>query len=116
MPNGRWTNPSQPQTLVIAVFLLYVQAAFGVIGLLQLGIASVVRTPLLLAALGIQIGGGVAAGKAIADERRWGYSLGLVVAFTPFVISFLATHGNPFGADFITQILPSSRNGKPLHG
>ena len=31
METRRWTNPSQPQTLQIAVFLLYIDAFFGVI-------------------------------------------------------------------------------------
>ena len=62
-------NPSQPQTLQIGVFLLYINAAFGILfsGL----------HPLLLL-LG---GAGVAAGYGIANERKWGYGLGVGVAF-----------------------------------
>src|SRR5437762_895098 len=37
MQTARWTNPSQPQTLVIAVFLLYINAAFAVLDLLRFG-------------------------------------------------------------------------------
>jgi hypothetical protein len=31
METRRWTNPSQPQTLQIAVFLLYANAVLGVL-------------------------------------------------------------------------------------
>src|SRR2546423_1401107 len=61
----RWTNPSQPQTLQIAVFLLYINAFFALLG----GLFSPIG--LLLVA------GGVGAGFGIANERKWGYGLGL---------------------------------------
>lgn len=69
METRRWTNPSQPQTLYIAVILLYINAAMSVlfgaffnwIGLLL-------------------IAGEVAAGLGIANEKRWGYLLGVVMA------------------------------------
>lgn len=75
METRRWTNPSQPQTLQIAVFLLYINAAFTLIGG---GVFS---------AFGILlIAGGVGAGFGIANERRWGYGLGLLMAFLPFIL------------------------------
>jgi hypothetical protein len=71
METRRWTNPTQPQTLQIAVFLLYINAFFDVLGfqliLMMIGAAS------------------AAAGFGIANDRRWGYNLGLVMAFLPFV-------------------------------
>jgi len=75
MPARRWVDPSQPQTLQIAVFLLYAQAV-----LLLLFGAFVSPIGLALVAAGI------AAGYGIANERRWGYGLGLVIAFLPFVL------------------------------
>jgi hypothetical protein len=75
----QWTNPSQPQTLQIAVFLLYLNA---VLTLLFGGFASL---------YGIMIvAGGVAGGLGIAQEKRWGYGVALAVALVPFVylISF----------------------------
>lgn len=64
----RWTNPSLPQTLQIAVFLFYMDAVFTVLfGGLNVPILA------LLAA------GGVAAGLGIANEKRWGYQLAVVV-------------------------------------
>jgi hypothetical protein len=80
METRRWTNPSQPQTMQIAVFLLYINAVFG----------------FLQGALGspwgiLYVAGGVAGGFGIANERRWGYALGLIVAFLP--LAFRLSHG-----------------------
>lgn len=82
MQTRRWLNPSQPQTLQIAVFLLYLNAVFAV----------------LLGAVGSPIGilivaGTAAAGYGIANERRWGYLLGLGVSLIPFVLPLLAGAG-----------------------
>lgn len=81
MESRRWTNQSQPQTLQIAVFLLYINAAFGLLNLLGLG-----YLPLLGLAI---VGGGVAAGYGIANEKKWGYMLGVAVAAVPFVVPLL---------------------------
>ena len=75
MDTRRWTNPSQPQTLQIAVFLLYINAAL-------LAIAGGILSPIGI----LIIAGGVGAGFGIANERRWGYGLGLVMAFLPFAL------------------------------
>jgi hypothetical protein len=98
----RWLNQSQPQTLVIACVLLYINAAFGILDILALG------TVLPLAGLGllyyaVLIGGGIAGGYGIANERKWGYALALVTAFSPFVITILGG-GNPFQADLFSLI------------
>ena len=74
MQTRRWVDPSQPQTLQIAVFLLYAQA-----GLLLLFGAFL--SPIGLAV----IAGGIGAGYGIANEQKWGYGLGLVMAFFPFI-------------------------------
>lgn len=71
----QWTNPSQPQTLQIAVFLLYLHAVFA---LLFGGLGSVYGLMI--------IAGGVAGGLGIAQEKRWGYGVGLAVALLPFVL------------------------------
>jgi len=74
MQTRRWLDPSQPQTLQIAVFLLYAQAVVTLLfgGFLLL---------LLVAKVA-----GIPAGYGIANERKWAYGLGLVVAFSPFVV------------------------------
>jgi hypothetical protein len=79
MQTRRWLNPTQPQTLQIAVFLLYINAAFLVLyGAIYTG-------------LGLLIGAAyVAGGYGIANERKWGYGLGVGVSVLPFVIRLIA--------------------------
>jgi hypothetical protein len=81
MQTRRWTNPSQPQTLQIAVFLLYFRAFFGVLEGLAGG------NPLLLL---IAIGQAVA-GFGIANEKRWGYTVGVAMALAPAALRVLAS-------------------------
>jgi hypothetical protein len=59
---------------------LYISAAFdGLLG------------GYLFSPIGIIIvAGKAAAGYGIANEKRWGYQLGLVMAFSPFLLRFLA--------------------------
>ena len=64
MQTRRWLDPSQPQTLQIAVFLLYAQAVVT----LLFGEFLVL---LLVAKLA-----GIPAGYGIANERKWAYGLG----------------------------------------
>ena len=61
----RFLNPSQPQTLVNATILCYIQAFFGLIG--SGGLAAIIL---------ISVGQGVG-GFGIANEKRWGYGLAL---------------------------------------
>jgi hypothetical protein len=62
METRRWTNPSQPQTLQIAVFLLYANAVLALLFFAPL-------IPMLIA-----IAGAFGA-YGIANSRRWGYQL-----------------------------------------
>ena len=82
----RWTNQSQPQTLQIAVFLLYADAAFALFYMLLFGVSPLYALPVAA--------GSAAAGYGIANEKRWGYVLGVVMAFFPFAFRVLL-----FGAD-----------------
>jgi hypothetical protein len=82
MESRRWLNPTQPQTLQIAVFLLYLN---GVFTLLFGGI---------FYAFGLLVGvGSIAAGYGIANERKWGYGLGVAMSLLPFAL-ILATGGS----------------------
>lgn len=84
LSNWRWTNPSLPQTLQIAVWLLYATAVFGLV----LGsIFSAFLGPLL--AIGALVAA-VGAGLGISNERRWGYILGIVVAILETLLWVLA--------------------------
>src|SRR5947208_16341757 len=62
MEQRRWVNQTQPQTLQIAVFLLYLTAVFNFIDLLRIH-----AFPLPFVA---GIVGSVAAGYGIANERK----------------------------------------------
>jgi len=97
-------NQSQPQTLVVAVFLLYINAGFGALDIL--GSPSVAgKLPFVIVAYyAIRIGGGVLAGRGIAEERKWGYGLALAVAVAPFLLSFYLFKSPFAGADSITLI------------
>ena len=73
LESRRWFNPSQPQTLQIAVWLLYFNAVGGLI------FGSVYITLGVFLGLVALVGCG-AAGFGIANEQRWGYLLGVAMA------------------------------------
>lgn len=80
-------NQSQPQTLVIAVFLLYLRAAFAILfGVDNFYVAILDNRAFFeLMRFGLVGAGGVAAGYGIANEQKWGYQLGVAVAAAPLV-------------------------------
>ena len=70
MNERRFFNPSQPQTLQIAVLLLYLNAALDLLfGWGFLGVFG------LLIIVGMAAGG-----FGIANEQKWGYGLAVAVA------------------------------------
>jgi len=72
MEPRQWLNRTQPQTLQNAELLLYLNAGLTLLDAVLNGGISLV---------GLLLGvGAVAAGFGSANERRWGYYLGLVVA------------------------------------
>jgi hypothetical protein len=77
MQTRRWLDPSQPQTLQIAVFLLYAQA-----------VVSLLFSPFLVLLLVAKLAG-IPAGYGIANERKWAYGLGIIVAFSPFIVRII---------------------------
>jgi uncharacterized membrane protein (DUF2068 family) len=93
METRRWTNPSQPQTLYMATFLLYINAVFDVIFSGFNPIAVVIGA--------IQ----VAAGFGIANEKRWGYILGVVVSSLAVVLFVLWPLVNDLGVIFSLAFL-----------
>jgi hypothetical protein len=80
MPSNRWVDRTQPQTLMMATVLMYINAALGVL----FGIAFV--SPLLA----VLVLGPVAAGWGIANEKKWGYWLGL--SLTLVEVLYLLLH------------------------
>src|SRR4051794_3229524 len=92
MQSRRWLNPTQPQTLQIGVFLLYFNAAFAALAVLTdprdydwvvFGTSRLLIRIVLTAAL-------VGAGYGIANERKWGYLLGVAVAAVPVGVRLYA--------------------------
>ena len=78
MSSLRWIDRTQPQTLMMATVILYMNSVFGLLdGLLfafgGLGAAVVV--------------GQAAAGLGIANEKKWGYWLG--VSMTALFIALM---------------------------
>ncbi len=68
MNNYRFLNPSQPQTLVNATIICYIEAFFGLIG-------SGGFLPLVI--IGVGLGAG---GFGIANDKRWGYTVAVAAA------------------------------------
>jgi hypothetical protein len=68
----RWFNATQPQTLQIAVILLYVNAFFALLALLL---------PFTLALAAGAVG--------IASERKWGYAVGVAAAILQVAVLFV---------------------------
>ena len=68
-----WVNRNQPQTLYIAQLLLYFRG--GVLLVFGLLLGAFLTVSSLVRAVGF-----VTAAYGIANERRWGYIVGVVVA------------------------------------
>lgn len=74
----RWFNQSQPQTLQMAVMLLYINAAF------------LVLRGAIFTLLGIVIIGGMVAGAyGIANEQKWGYQAAVAAAIFNVSLPFI---------------------------
>jgi hypothetical protein len=86
MEHRRWFNPSQPQTLQASVWLLY----FNAVGGLLFGSFYFFLGPLMgiLALVGC-----AAAGIGIANEKKWGYMLGLGMAVIDVILVVQAAGG-----------------------
>jgi hypothetical protein len=104
MQTRRWVNPTLPQTMQIAVFLLYFQAGstllfgledqYAVLPGSSLGAGSI-SNPVLRIGLPIAL---AAAAYLIANERKRGYILGLVVAGLPLLCRLLIAFGISFSS------------------
>jgi hypothetical protein len=73
----RWFNPSQPQTLQMGVILLYFDAALILI-------FQTFRAPLFLVVMIAMAAGAF----GIANDKKWGYALGVIAAIANLVIPF----------------------------
>lgn len=114
MEPKRWTNASQPQTLQIAVFLLYAGAVFGLIfgdnriwfqaAVFELtNSTSAINIGRLL--WGATVIASAAGAYGIANEQKWGYALGLAAAIGPLLartIVLVLNQISPFNSDVIS--------------
>jgi hypothetical protein len=76
----RFLNPSQPQTLYMAVILCYINAFFNLLSLAPI---------LILIALGLAAGG-----YGIANEKKWGYSLAVGAAVVQVILVLVVFQGS----------------------
>ncbi len=96
-----WVNPRQPQTLYIAQLLLYWRGAFAVL------FTMLSQAPRYSIVGGSQLGaifllldtiGMLAGGFGIANERRWGYWIGVTAATAPLLLRILDLLNGTSGA------------------
>jgi hypothetical protein len=82
----RWFNPSQPQTLQTGVLLCYLNAALGLI----FGVTATGGSPILQLFIIIGLAAG---GYGIANEKRWGYVLAVVITGLEVLLYVVAAGG-----------------------
>lgn len=95
----RWFPANQPQTLQIAVALLYWNAALTLIG----GVFGLHFGPSAIFTLLADVAGAF----GVANARRWGYYIAIVAALLPFafLIGAAALGGSLiFGGGFLTLV------------
>jgi hypothetical protein len=82
MPSSqlRWIDRTQPQTLMMATIIMYINAALGLIS------GEVLYFPLGT----VLIIGQVASGLGVANEKKWGYWLG--VGLVAFWVAYIVLH------------------------
>ncbi len=98
MRRTRWTNPSLPQTLQIAVLFLYISAFFAILG----GFANITST----AGVVVLVGGLIAfaAARGMVKERKNGYRLALFYAAWDILGTLLSIAGG-FSAWYLIGLL-----------
>ena len=98
MSRFRWTNPSLPQTLQIAVLFLYISAFFAILGGL-INIASISGAVILIGGLLALV-----AARGMVRERRYGYLLALFYAAWDVLGTILSISGG-FSAWYLIGLL-----------
>jgi len=100
-----WVNSRQPQTLYISQLLMYFNGILAIlfgrlslVGKIDLFGSSIVGTVVLL----LVTVGMIVAAYGIANERKWGYHLGVAASFGPFVITLAIATNSGIG-DALSQ-------------
>ena len=84
MSDQIWVNNRQPQTLYISQVLMYIRGGLGILfgALFALGSAGLLGIVyVLLTTVGM-----IAAAFGIANEKKWGYRLGIAAAIAPLAL------------------------------
>jgi hypothetical protein len=81
METRQWTNPRQPQTLQIAVFLLYANAVFGLLFQIPFVMFGILGFLVIVAY--------AAGGFGVANDQNWGYALAVGVSALVLVASII---------------------------
>lgn len=76
---NQWINRSHPQMLFTAVFLCYLQAVWGLLQAIGIGIGGIVTNGDPIVFLFIVFGLGLG-GLGIANDKKWGYWLAFAAA------------------------------------
>lgn len=119
MASRRYFNNAQPQTLQIALFLLYFHAAFGVLAMVQNRVwpwdmfGTYGTTRQLYAVLQTARVAGAFAAYGIANERKWSYVMAVVVAVIPLAIYAVYSDKIPF--DILTLMFEIALAALLLH-
>ena len=87
----RYVNQYQPQTLFMATILLYINAAFDVLSF----------NPLLLLS-GVLLAAGA---YGIANERKYGYTLAVVIAVLRVILFLAIAGGDALGFPYIITLM-----------
>ena len=86
----KWFDRMQPQTMQIATWLLYLNGFFALIGFMDksewTGDARIEKGALGSLVGLIAVASFIAGGYLMANDRRIGYRLALVAAFSPFIL------------------------------
>ena len=96
MNDIKWVNQFQPQTLVIATILLYIDAFFWLINLTRGFPAEVAAVAMLSMAIG---------GWGIANEKKWGYAVALGGAVLQVVMLFVWYGSSVFTSTLLISLL-----------
>ena len=78
----RWVDRSQPQTLMMATIIMYINAGLGVL------LGEVLAFPIGT----LIVAGQVVAALGVANEKKWGYwlAVALTVVFVAFLVWFFS--------------------------
>jgi len=85
---NQWINRSHPQMLFIAVFLCYLQAVFGLLQAMGIGIGGIVTNGDPIVFLFIVFGLGLG-GLGIANDKKWGYWLAFAAGIVHVAMYFI---------------------------